>query len=312
MKVKNTYLDPHWVIDEAGEDQTEFVIVLASNKLHDDDITKIHQILNEHNIVIASSNALSYVKATEIFISTSAGLAWELFKKLLSLELSKEVDIAVLPVSSRNKKLLVCDMDSTIIQSETLDDIAESVGIGKQIKKITAKAMKGEMDFRQALDERVRLLEGMVEDVFDEIANTVQFNSGAEKLVGLARQQGLRTVLVSGGFEPIVKVVANKLGFDRYVCNCMETSNGRLTSKLIDPVVDGDTKLNILKEECQQLSIHPSQVCAIGDGANDIQMLQAAGLGVGFQGKPLVRASTPYQINTTGLDTALIMMGIAE
>lgn len=312
MKVKNTFLDPHWVIDEAGEDQTEFVIVLASNKLHDDDITKIHQILNEHNIVIASSNALSYVKATEIFISTSAGLAWELFKKLLSLELSKEVDIAVLPVSSRNKKLLVCDMDSTIIQSETLDDIAESVGIGKQIKKITAKAMKGEMDFRQALDERVRLLEGMVEDVFDEIANTVQFNSGAEKLVGLARQQGLRTVLVSGGFEPIVKVVANKLGFDRYVCNCMETSNGRLTSKLIDPVVDGDTKLNILKEECQQLSIHPSQVCAIGDGANDIQMLQAAGLGVGFQGKPLVRASTPYQINTTGLDTALIMMGIAE
>lgn len=319
MKVKCTFPDPHWLIDEAGDKSTdkpmdkpiEFVIVLVSEKLHDDDVTKIHQLMYENNIVIDSSNALSRDKAIEIFITTSTGLAWELFQKLLTLAESKDFDIAVLPVSSRRKKLLVCDMDSTIIQSETLDDIAESVGIGEQVKAITARAMQGEMDFRQSLDERVSLLAGMAEDIFDEIANTVQFNSGAEKLVGLARQQGLRTVLVSGGFEPIVKVVANSLGFDRYVCNYLEISNGEITSKVIDPVVDGDTKLNILQEECQQLSIHPSQACAIGDGANDIQMLQAAGLGVGFQGKPLVRASTPYQINTTGLDTALVMMGIA-
>ncbi|MCK5498916.1 MAG: phosphoserine phosphatase SerB, partial [Gammaproteobacteria bacterium] len=284
MKVESTFLDPHWLIDEAEDNQTEFVIVLVSKNLHDHDVTKIHQLLNENNVVIDSSNALSKDKATEIFITTSAGLAWELFQKFLIMEVSKEIDIAVLPVSSRNKKLLVCDMDSTIIQSETLDDIAVSVGIGEQIKKITARAMCGELDFRQALDERISLLAGTAEDVFDELANTVQFNSGAEKLVGLARQQGLRTVLVSGGFEPIVKVVANRLGFDRYVCNCLEISNGRLTSKLVDPVVDGDTKLNILQEECQQLSIHPSEACAIGDGANDIQMLQAAGLGVGFQG----------------------------
>ena len=315
MKVESTFLDPHWLIDEAEDNSIdkpmEFVIVLVSKNLRDHDVTKIHQLLNENNVVIDSSNTLSKDKATEIFITTSAGLAWELFQKFLIMEVSKEIDIAVLPVSSRNKKLLVCDMDSTIIQSETLDDIAVSVGIGEQIKKITARAMCGELDFRQALDERISLLAGTAEDVFDEIANTVQFNSGAGKLIGLARQQGLRTVLVSGGFEPIVKVVANRLGFDRYVCNCLEISNGRLTSKLVDPIVDGDTKLNILQEECQQLSIHPSEACAIGDGANDIQMLQAAGLGVGFQGKPLVRASTPYQINTTGLDTALIMMGIA-
>ena len=315
MKVECTFLDPHWLIDEAGnksiDKPMEFVIVLISKNLHDDDVSKIHQLLNENNVVIDSSNFLSKDKAIEIFITITSRLAWEMFQKFLILAESKEFDIAVLPVSSRKKKLLVCDMDSTIIQSETLDDIAESVGIGEQVKAITARAMQGEMDFRQALDERVSLLEGMVEDVFDKIANTVQFNSGAEKLVGLARQQGLRTVLVSGGFEPIVKVVANRLGFDRYVCNCLEISNGRLTSKIVDPVVDGDTKLNILQEECQQLSIHPSEACAIGDGANDIQMLQAAGLGVGFQGKPLVRDSTPYQINTTGLDTALIMMGIA-
>ncbi len=311
MKIESTFLDPHWLIDGARDKQTEFVIVLVSKSLHDDDVSKIHQLLNEYNVVIQSSNSVPGHKANEIFITTTSRLAWELLQKFLILVVSKDIDIAVLPVSSRKKKLLVSDMDSTIVQSETLDDIAESVGIGEQVKAITARAMQGEIGFRQALGERVSLLEGMAEDVFYEIANTVQFNSGAEKLVGLARQQGLRTVLVSGGFEPIVKVVANRLGFDRYVCNLLEISNGRLTGKIVDPIVDGDTKLNILKEECQLLSIHPSQVCAIGDGANDILMLQAAGLGVGFKGKPLVRASTPYQINTTGLDTALIMMGIA-
>lgn len=324
MKEGNTIPNPCWLIDEAGDKSSpdkpldrppylpiQFVIVLVSKDLRGDDVEKIYQLLNKNKVVIDSSNDLSKGRATEIFVTTSTRMAWELFQKFLILLVNKEIDIAVLPVSSRKKKILICDMDSTIVQSETLDDIAESVGIGEQVKAITAMAMQGEMDFRQALQERVSLLQGLAEDTLDEIAKTVQFNSGAEKLVGLARQQGLRTVLVSGGFEPIVKVVANKLEFDRYACNYLEVTSARLTGKVIGTIVDGDTKLKILKEECQQLSIHPSQVCAIGDGANDIQMLQAAGLGVSFQGKPLVRTFTPYQINTTELDTALIFMGIA-
>lgn len=310
MNHDSAFPNPHWLLDGAEDKQTEFVVVLASTGFHEDAIKLTQQLLNDDNVVIHSSNALLNNKATEKYITTSTRQAWALFRKLLQLVANREIDIAVLPVSSRKKKLLVCDMDSTLVQSETLDDIAENVGIGEQVKAITAKAMLGEMDYRQALGERVRLLGGVAEEIFDEIANTVQFSSGAEKLVGLARQQGLRTVLVSGGFEPIVKVVANRLGFDRYVCNCLEISNGRLTGEIVDPIIDGDTKLNIFQEECRQLSIHPSQVCVIGDGANDIQMLQAAGLGVSFQGKPSVRASTPYQINTTGLDTALVMMGI--
>ena len=158
-------------------------------------------------------------------------------------------------------------MDSTIVRSETLDDIAEKVGIGERVKAITTRAMQGEMGFSQALAERVRMLEGIAEDVFDEIANTVQFNSGAGRLIGLARQQGLRTVLVSGGFEPIVKVVADKLGFDRCVCNKIDVSNGQLTGKVLEPIVDGGTKLKVLMEECKQLAISPDQACTIGDGA---------------------------------------------
>ncbi len=311
MRVTNTFLNPHWLIDEAEDKQVEFVIIiLRSTQWHDDNVLQVHQLLNENNIAIDSYNALTNDKATEIFFTTSTVLAWALFKKCLILTENRAFDIAVLPVASHKKKLLLCDMDSTIVQSETLDDIAESVGIGDQIKVITARAMQGEMDFRQALDERVSLLENMAADIFDELAKSVQFSSSAEQLISLARTQGMRTVLVSGGFKPIVKVVANKLGFDRYVCNRLEIANGQLTGKVVEPIVDGDSKLNILQEECQQLSIQASQVCAIGDGANDIQMLQAAGLGIGFQGKPLVRAVTPYQINMTGLESALVIMGI--
>jgi len=310
MKEETAFPNPYWLLDKEEDKQTEFVVVLASKNLYDGNITIIYQLITDNDIVIRSTNTLPNNKGIEIFITTTTTLAWRLFLKFLNLVASQEIDIAVLPVSARKKKLLVCDMDSTIVQSETLDDIAESVGIGEQVKAITAKAMLGELDFRQALDERVSLLAGMAENVLDEIAKTVQFNSGAEKLVDLALEQGIRSVLVSGGFEPIVKVVAKRLGFDRCVCNRMEILNGRITGKIVEPIVDGDAKLNVLLEECQQLAIYPLEACAIGDGANDIQMLQAAGLGMGFQGKPLVRASTPYQINSTGLDSALLVMGI--
>ena len=130
-----------------------------------------------------------------------------------------------------------------------------------------------------------------------------------KKLIKLAQLQGIRTVLVSGGFRQIVKSVAEKLGFDRYVCNEVEVVNERLTGEVVEPVVDSQTKLDVLLEECRDLQIDPDQVCSIGDGANDIPMLQAAGLGIGFQGKPLVRAATPYQINTGNLEFVASIMG---
>jgi phosphoserine phosphatase len=171
--------------------------------------------------------------------------------------------------------------------------------------------MRGELDFRKALDERVSLLQGVSGDVFTEIAKTVKFNEGAELLINSARKHGIRTVLVSGGFEPVVKIVAEKLGFDRYVCNKTEMANGNLTGKVIEPIVDAETKLNVLHEERLRLTIPVEHVCAVGDGANDLPMLQAAGIGIGFEGKPLVRNGTPYQVNNSNLVSILLMMGIA-
>lgn len=306
--------EPYWLLNKAEDTQTGFVVVLVSMS-PDDSIVKMarqfRQLLDENNIVIDSINTLSDNNVTEFFIATTTRIAWELFKKLLVLVAKVGTDVFVLPVAERKKRLLICDMDSTIVETETLDDIAARIGIGEQVSEITTRAMQGELDFRKALDERVGLLKGIPETIFDEIAQEVKFNPGAEVLINVAQQQGLRTVLVSGGFEPIVKVVATKLGFDRYVCNKTETSAGRLTGKVLEPIVDAETKLNVLKEESKQLDILPEQACTVGDGANDLPMLQAAGIGVGYKGKPLIRAGTPYQINSSSLTAILLMMGIA-
>ena len=310
MNEAKPFPNPYWLINEAEDRQTAFVVVLVSTSINDAVIKLVQQLLDENNIDIDSINMLADKQATEFFITATTQDAWDIFKKLLVLVSDVDADVFVLPIAGRKKRLLVCDMDSTIVQTETLDDIAASMGIGEQVCEITARAMRGELDFRKALDERVSLLKGVSEKLFDEIAQEVQINLGAEELINLARKHGLRTVLVSGGFEPIVKVVAARLGFDHYVCNKAEITNGKLTGKVVEPIVDAGTKLNVLKEEAKQLTITLEQACTVGDGANDLPMLQVAGIGVGYKGKPLVRTGTPYQINTSSLASILLMMGI--
>lgn len=310
MNEVNPFPNPYWLLNKVEDTQIAFVVVLVSMSINDAVVNLTQQLLDENNIDIDSINTLPDKQATELFISATTQGAWEIFQKLLVLASNVDADVFVLPIAGRKKRLLICDMDSTIVQTETLDDIAASIGIGEQVREITARAMRGELDFRKALDERVTLLKGVSEKLFDEIAQEVQINLGASELINLAQKHGLRTVLVSGGFEPIVKVVAANLGFDHYVCNKAEIANGKLTGKVLEPIVDADTKLNVLKEEAKQLTITLEQACTIGDGANDLPMLQAAGIGVAYKGKPLVRAGAPYQINTSSLASILLMMGI--
>ena len=310
MNEVKSFPNPYWLLNKVEDKQTAFVVVLVSMSIDEAVVKLVQQLLDENNIDIDSINMLADKQAAEIFISATTQAAWEIFQKLLDLVSDVDADVFVLPVAGRKKSLLICDMDSTIVQTETLDDIAASIGIGEQVCEITTRAMRGELDFCKALDERVRLLKGVSEKRFDEIAQEVQLNLGAEVLINLAQKHGLRTVLVSGGFEPIVKVVAVNLGFDRYVCNKAEITDGKLTGKVLEPIVDADTKLNVLTEEAKKLKITLEQACTVGDGANDLPMLQAAGIGVGYKGKPLVRTGTPYQINTSSLASILLMMGI--
>lgn len=302
---------PYWLLKSSRDQEQEFVVVIAATSSVQVDVEKVKQCLSDNDVVVHSTEILSKQFA-ELSIKLESQKAWILFKKLLINTTTEAFDVAVLPVSTRRKKLLICDMDSTIVKTEALDDIAEHIGIGTQVSDITARAMRGELDFRQALDERVSLMKDISENVFTEIADTVKFNLGAELLLKSVQEQGIRTVLVSGGFEPVVKEVAAKLGFDRYVCNKLEIASGKLTGNILAPLVDAETKLNILKEECTQLAISSEQVCAVGDGANDLPMLQAAGLGIAYRGKPLLRRTIPYQLNSSTLASVLLMLGIAK
>lgn len=302
---------PCWLSMYPVDQKISFVVVVMCIDASAKYLNKIEQIMRHHKIVI-TDNKSTGDHVIEYFINTEPHKAWILFGSLLGDLEDIPVDIAVLPVSDRRKKLLLCDMDSTIVASETLDDIAARVGIGDQVARITASAMRGDLDFRQALIERVALLKDQPVEILYRIAEQLRLNPGAEQLIRQANKHNFRTVLVSGGFEPIVKAVAHKLEFDHFVCNNMEVFNDCLTGKVLNPIVDSETKLDTLLQECQYLNITTDQACAIGDGANDFSMLSAAGLGISYHGKPLLRESLAYQINHHDLDSALSIMGIFD
>lgn len=309
MANKESFIHPHWLLGSGEDYKQAFVLLISSSEQVEQCLFIIKDCLRKENQIVDSEKQCSESTFELLFEATTIN-AWNLFESVLMVADEQGFDIAVMPQNDRVKKLLVCDMDSTIVASETLDDVAAKVGIGEQVKQITERAMRGELDFRQALDERVSLLTELSESVFQEIAETVQLNPGAEILLKIAKQNNIRAVLVSGGFEPVVKVVANKLGFDRYLCNALEINAGKLTGKTVEPIIDASSKLNVLKEECQKLNIGLHEACAIGDGANDLPMIQAAGLGIAYRGKPLLRDKIPYQNNVSELDFALKLMGL--
>jgi phosphoserine phosphatase len=240
--------------------------------------------------------------------NTTSLTAWQIFKTLNSQLL--DVDIAVQPVNQRIKKLLICDMDKTIIDAETLDEVAQAVGIGQQVAAITAQAMRGEIDFETSLKQRVGLLKGQPEQAFTDMSNDFRVNSGAEQLLQKARQSGIYTVLISGGFDIIALPVAQRLGFDEVHSNRLEVHNGILTGGVLAPIVDANSKRELLLSIAAKLGIDPVECCAIGDGANDVPMITLAGLGIAYQGKSATREATSYQINHTSLATALCFMGL--
>ena len=250
-------------------------------------------------------------KHVECHINAKPLRAWQLFQQLITVGEEYGFDVSILPATALGARLLVCDMDSTIVDSETLDDMAVKAGLGDSVQQITRRAMRGELDFKQALEARVAMFKGMRASLLEEVAAEVCCNPGAEMMIEQAKENGIRTVLVSGGFEPIVSHVANKLGFDRYVCNAMDTVEEKTLSGLVKtPIVDAETKLKTLLEECRSLAIEPDKACCIGDGANDLPMLQAAGLGISYFGKPLLRSVVPYQINVADLKAVIPLLGI--
>lgn len=222
---------------------------------------------------------------------------------------SDHVDVFHVPADHRRKKLLLADMDATIVVGETLDELAARWGVEDKIAAITAAAMRGEVDFKQALEQRVAMLAGLPETALADTLAAMTLHRGAETLVQVMRFFGAVCYLVSGGFTFFTSAIADRCGFHGHHGNVLDIVAGRLTGRVLPPILDKDAKRMFLTSYAKQARIGLENTMAVGDGANDIPMLQAAGVGVGFQPKPKVADVIPNQIIHTDLTSLLYIQG---
>ncbi|HEY0629644.1 MAG TPA: phosphoserine phosphatase SerB [Sphingomicrobium sp.] len=221
------------------------------------------------------------------------------------------VDVVVHPPGPREKRLLVADMDSTMIGQECIDELADYAGVKQQVAEITERAMQGELDFSGALRERVLLLEGLEEKVIEQcLADRITPNPGAATLVRTMKARGAETILVSGGFTAFVEPIARRIGFDRFEANVLGVREGKLSGSTEGAIVDAQRKHDVLVEARQRLGLSPDETMAVGDGANDIPMVEEAGLGIAYRAKPALAVVADARLDHHGLDALLWAQGI--
>jgi phosphoserine phosphatase len=219
------------------------------------------------------------------------------------------IDAIVTKARGRRKALLVADMDSTIVTGETLDELAEFAGLGEQIAAITSRTMRGELDFKAALRQRVAMLKGLDLGALDKTWQQVRLTPGARELVATMRARGALTALVSGGFAFFTGKVAAELGFDVHRSNVLLDDGSALTGQVGEPILDRDSKLAALKELAAQRGVKLHATLAVGDGANDLDMIRAAGLGVAFHAKPIVARAARAKVDHANLRALLFAQG---
>ncbi len=235
-------------------------------------------------------------------------------KSLLELAHQYDIDIAFQEdnIFRRNRRLVVFDMDSTLIDAEVIDELAIEAGVGPQVAEITEAAMQGKLDFKQSFEQRLALLEGLDASVLQKIAQRLQLNEGAEHLISTLKKLGYKTAIVSGGFSFFGEYLQEILGVDYVYANQLDIKNGEVTGRVKGNIIDGQRKADLLRELAERDGLMLEQVIAVGDGANDLPMLDIAGLGIAFRAKPLVEASAKQAISSLGLDGILYLLGYSD
>ena len=291
-------------------------ITILANRLTMPNLPTVTAFLEEQHIQVVEMESLPVVKT---LADVRCAQRWHLQSHSADLEsiawsdlgLADDVDINFQHQSDAisDIKLAVFDMDSTLIQCEVIDELATRAGVGDRVAAITERAMRGELDFNQSLSERLSLLRGLEADTALQIARNLPYTDGARELMTTLRALGVKTVIISGGFSLFAEYVVAELAMDEYFANTLEVSDGMLTGIAIPPIVNAEYKEAKLREIAASMGISMRQTLAIGDGANDLKMLNAAGIGIAFRAKPVVRSQARYQLSMVGLDGALYFLG---
>ncbi|MDE6100516.1 MAG: phosphoserine phosphatase SerB [Paramuribaculum sp.] len=238
----------------------------------------------------------------------------EMQRRFMQIASEGEVDISLQEdtMYRRCRRLVCFDMDSTLIRTEVIDELAERAGVGDKVKAITERAMRGEIDFTESFTERVALLKGLDESVMKEIAENLPITEGVDRMMTVLKRAGYKTAILSGGFTYFGNYLKQRFGFDYVYANDLEIADGKLTGRYLGDVVDGRRKAELLRLIAQVENINIKQTIAVGDGANDLPMLSTAGLGIAFHAKPKVKAASDQSLSTIGLDGLLYFLGFKD
>jgi phosphoserine phosphatase len=294
--------------------QGRAAVVVLGAPLQAEAVSLVTSRIADHGANIDRIRRLSRYPVTTVEFDISGADVPSLRTELTLAATSAGIDVAVAPggLARRGRRLVVLDVDSTLIRQEVIELLAAHCGREAEVAEVTARAMAGELDFEESLRARVATLAGLPASVLDEVRATVQLTPGARTLVRTLKRLGFTVGLVSGGFIEIVGVLADELGIDHARANRLEIEDGRLTGLVLGKVVDRAGKAAALREFADQEGLPLSRTVAIGDGANDLDMLDIAGLGVAFNAKPLVREQAQTSVNVPYLDSVLYLLGISR
>lgn len=285
----------------------KYTLTLIGDSLHNEHVEAAHAMLPQ----AAAPIWLARGKACDITFESEGGKRPE---AALRAHLAKtNIDLAIQPAEGRRKKLLIADMDSTIIQQECIDELAAELGLKAQISAITERAMRGEIAFEPALRERVGLLQGLTVEALERVyRNRITETPGGRMLVHTMREHGHACALVSGGFTFFTERVAHAVGFNTNQANKLTIANGKLTGGVAEPILGREAKIEALLKLRDELGLKPHETMAVGDGANDLGMIEAAGLGVAFHAKPVVAEAADARIDHGDLTALLYLQGYTE